>query len=139
MKTIFLTSILLPLVFMSCNKDNDQDTIKPIINLEAPAKDATFNPGGEIHFEAEFSDNEELKSYKIDIHDASSHSHSKSSTTWSFQKEFDLSGKRNHHAHEHFDIPSDCKAGEYHFVVYCTDKSGNEQIAYTDIIIALAD
>lgn len=135
MKKIFISCVaLLSLSLYSCK--DDSDTQKPTIVIEAPTSEAQFAPGTDIHFAAELSDNDELRSYKVDIHDASGHDHkSKASAAWSLQKEFNIAGKRNYHAHEHFDIPADTKPGKYHFVVYCTDKSGNEQVKYVTIKI----
>ena len=141
MKTIFRylllsTSIITTsLLFTSCDSDNDGDTIPPVINLIAPAEGGTLKIGDEhgVHLEMELSDNEMLSSYKVEIHnDFDGHTHTKSlkseeTTPFSFQKSWDVSGKKNATIHHHeIMIPENATPGNYHLMVYCTDAAGNE-------------
>lgn len=135
-KKLLLGLALLGFAFISCN-DSNNDSTPPTIELIAPTEDSEYPLGGTIDFEANFSGNVELNRYKVDIHSASGHQHSTgvAANTWTFQKEFDLNGKMSAHVQENFAIPANVQVGEYHLVVYCTDKAGNENITYTDIIL----
>lgn len=137
MKNIILILLLLSIgvVLTSCSKD-DKDTTKPQIMILEPSDDQVFYPGEAIHFGAEFIDNEELSSYKIDIHpneDGHDHKSTRGEGEWIFQKSWQFeAGKRNANIHhEEIVIPvevdgSPIHTGDYHFLVYCTDKAGNE-------------
>lgn len=144
--------------FISCEKD-EIDDMAPVINLIAPENDEPVKPGSEIHFEVVFSDNVALGSYKVNIHGAfDSHGHNAAVTratddsvayekTW-LETEFiaageePISGKRLATVHHHkIKIPTDfnkkpLKSGYYHFMVYCTDKSGIESFVAREIYIS---
>lgn len=126
--------------FAACDSDNkDNDNTKPIVVINEPTAGDSLKPGTSLHFDAVFTDDVELKNYKVDIHSAEGHSHSKatvSDSTWSFQKTFNINGKKNTTVHEHIDIPANAKEGAYHLVVYCTDAAGNETIAYEEFILS---
>jgi hypothetical protein len=145
MKSLLLFIVLLSgaVFFNSCDKE---DTKKPVINLIEPEDDEVLFTGTEIHFEAEFSDDTELASYKIDIHFNDGHIHKSSGleeeVEFSFQKSWDFEpGKKNaliHH--DEIVIPEfiegkPVKSGYYHFIVFCTDKAGNESYISVDIEI----
>lgn len=149
MKTTYLSSTVLLLLYItflsSCEKDNG-DTTKPLIEVSGPVTNDVFYIGNEIHFEVDFSDNEELKSYKIDIHDNfNGHTHKNTKddgTPWHFQKSWDFEpGQKNAHIHHHeIVIPTEIDGektatGNYHFMIYCTDAEGNE--SWTPIAIEI--
>ncbi len=135
--------------FASCSKDEDdpadeKDTTKPQINLTSPANETEFMPGDAIAFGAVFSDDKELGSYKIDIHPGEGHDHKSTSDNgaWSYQKSWSLpEGSTNETvSHSEIVIPEEVDGvptmpGDYHFLVYCTDKAGNEEFVAHDIII----
>ncbi len=135
----FVAIALLMSVFVitSCEKD-DTDTQKPVITLAAPEENEVLNIGSEIHFEVDFSDDVELKSYKVDIHsNFDGHDHKSASTgdsiAFSVQKSWNFdAGLKNTHVHHHeITIPheidgKEISQGNYHFMVYCTDAAGNE-------------
>lgn len=150
MKTInniFLATVLSTIsviLFSSC--DESGDTTPPSINLISPANGDKIQIGKVIHFEAEFSDNEMLKSYKIEIHNniENPHNHilalySTEQDTemkfFSYNEAWDISDKRNTTPHIHIDIPSGTIAGEYHLIVYCWDAAGNESYIPCKIIL----
>ena len=126
--------VLFSLVFTSCNDDGD--TTPPVINLIAPTDGAVLKIGSDIHFDMELSDNETLKSYKVEIHENMSnpHDHGKSLKSgsdteyFSYQKTWsDIEGLRNTSVHHHLIIiPENATPGAYHMVVYCFDSAGNE-------------
>lgn len=140
MKKFFLLSIIVLFFFgmFSCNKD-EKDKEAPSITLTEPEEGETFTiatgDSVEIHFNAIFSDNEALKSYKIDIHNAEGHSHK---AVESYDTVFTgaLSGIQffvHQHIFAHPFLISD--TGHYHLVVYALDGNGNEQMAYREIHI----
>lgn len=145
MKNLLLFAILLSgaVLLNSCDKE---DTKKPVINLIEPEDEEVFFTGTEIHFEAEFSDDTELASYKIDIHFDDGHTHKSAGLVdeveFSFQKSWDFEpGKKNALIHHHeIVIPElidgkPVKTGHYHFMVFCTDKAGNESFVAIEIEI----
>lgn len=132
-------------MFSSCEKD-EADTEKPVIEVSGPEADKVLYVGSEIHFEVDFSDNVELKSYKVDIHDNfDGHTHKSTKhegTAWHFQKSWDFdAGQKNTHIHHHeIAIPTEIEGekvatGDYHFMVYCTDAAGNESWVAIDVEI----
>lgn len=160
MKKLFLVSILAvgALSLSSC-KEQFKDTEKPVINLIAPLEDEGIRPGSDIHFDMELSDNEGLKSYKVNIHGAfDGHTHKAPQRaegdsiafehTWT-EADFikagakeSIEGKKSAKIHHHYIvIPSEIngkplKEGHYHFMVYCTDMAGNESMMAREIEIS---
>lgn len=121
-------------VFISCD-DSDSDTTKPVIELHEPEEGQALKIGSEygVHFEMDLSDDVMLKSYMIEIHsNFDHHSHGKSrgageTIDFSFNKSYDISGKKTAHIHHHdIMISKDATPGDYHLMVYCTDAAGNE-------------
>jgi hypothetical protein len=133
---ICLTAIF-SVAFASCKEDGD--TTKPVINLIEPEDGDVLKIGGElgVHFDAEFSDNEMLASYKVNIHpDFDGHTHTKDATTvdFEFERTWDISGKKNADVHHHeIKIPENATPGDYHLMVYCLDAAGNESHVTVDI------
>ncbi len=151
MKTIFrylllsISIITTSFLFISCDSGNDGDTIPPVINLIAPAEDGILKIGDDhgVHLDIELSDNEMLSSYKVEIHsDFDGHTHNKSlkaedTTPFSYQKSWDISGKKNATIHHHeIMIPANATPGNYHLMVYCTDAAGNETYVARDIVLS---
>jgi hypothetical protein len=123
----------------SCKEDSD--TEKPVIKLIEPAEDDLLQIGGEhgVHFEAEFSDNEMLASYKVNIHpnfDDHGHTATKDAAEtvdFEFEKSWPISGKNADIHHHLIEIPENATPGHYHLMVYCTDAAGNESHIAVDI------
>lgn len=111
-------------VLSACTK-NEKDNEKPVITVTEPANNFTVSAGGEIHFEAEFTDNEALAQYSIDIHGAEGHSHGKMASEWTSTQIVDISGTSKT-VHEHIDVAVDADTGDYHMVINCIDAAGNE-------------
>lgn len=135
-------------LFTSCSNDdtNVLDTQKPTISIIEPHNEEEVAPGGELHFEAVFTDNVELASYKIEIHsnfDSHTHSLNKSSqdNPWSYNQIFTIpAGKTSFEAIHHIDVPSEINGmpiseGTYHLGIYLTDAAGNEEQAFLEIHI----
>lgn len=143
-----LTLIVAAVFLTSCSSDDDApDTQKPTISIIEPHNDEELAPGSELHFEAVFTDNVGLASYKIEIHDDfDDHTHSvlKSShdlNPWNFEQVFQIpAGQTRFEAVQHIDIPTmingqPLSEGVYHLGVYVTDTSGNEEQAFLTIHI----
>lgn len=153
MKSIFKLSMIclmatVSLFFASCDKDDVGDTTKPVINLLEPEDGDLLKIGDErgVHFDIELSDDVMLKSYKVEIHpDFDSHVHSatlraSSSETvdFTFNKSWDISGRKNAHVHHHeIKIPANATPGNYHLMVYCTDAAGNEAHVARNVVLSL--
>lgn len=132
----------------SCSSDdNNIDTEKPVILLNAPKEGAKLVAGKDIHFDMEVSDNVMLGSYKIDIHDNSdNHNHSSALSAkeelvpFTFNKTWSLKGQKNADVHHHeIIIPATAKPGNYHFVVYLLDEAGNQSMVARAITIVGPD
>ncbi|MDR2414672.1 MAG: DUF4625 domain-containing protein [Odoribacteraceae bacterium] len=146
MKTISCFNICLLAIFalLAAACGDDSDNTKPVINLIEPADGDTLHIGDDVHFEMELSDNEELKSYKVDIHDNfDGHTHALSrdtepeSVAFSFNKTWELTGKKTASVHHHeIVIPENATPGAYHLMVYCTDAAGNEALVARDVVLS---
>lgn len=143
--SFFISALAIATFSMSCTKDDDKDTIKPVIDLHEPANGDTLFIGYENHLEMDLSDNEKLKSYKVDIHsNTDDHNHSKSAVTegaWTYTKSWDVSGLKNTHIHHHeIAVPTSVDGvaiakGNYHFMIYCTDEAGNESYVVRSVVV----
>lgn len=138
-KQLFFTGLIAAsLIFFACNKE-EKDKEAPSITLTEPEEGESYVIGSgdsvEIHFNAAFNDNEALKSYKVDIHNAAGHSH-KALASYDTVITGALSGTQyfiHQHIFAHPFAISD--TGHYHVVVYALDEAGNEQMAYREIYI----
>lgn len=146
LKYILLFSML-SMVFIACD-DDEVDTTKPEITVVAPEAETIYHPGETITIQATFTDNIELDSYKIDIHDnfdGHDHDHKKStnseepfifSGSWDFEKGLKSATITN----TEIVIPElidgeEVAHGEYHLMIYCADAAGNENNTVVEIII----
>lgn len=134
--SLFLAAIALFLI--SCEEEAGDNT-KPQIILIEPANDDTLAIGEDIHFEADFSDDVELRSYKIDIHSAEGHEHKSTlEGEFSYSHSWELvSGIKETHQHHHeILIPEGVEEGKYHFMVYLLDRAGNESWVAIDVYLS---
>lgn len=150
-------------IFTACEKEKDNE--KPVIELSGPEEGATLFIGHDVHFQVTLSDNEGLKSYKVNIHENMSNPHThKSATrhaasdsvyfekTWTeadFQKIAQTKGKtlepiqgmKSKNIHHHLiEIPEifngkPVREGNYHFMIYCSDINGNESFESRNVVI----
>lgn len=143
-KTIYIAFALLTFsfIFNACS-DDDGDTTKPVIQLDAPAEGANLMIGSDIHLDMDLSDNVMLSSYKIEIHNNfNGHTHGETRATdetvaFHFDKSWDVSGNVNTHVHHHeIVIPENATPGDYHLMVYCTDAAGNESHIARNIVLS---
>lgn len=135
------------LFFNACNKDNEIDTEKPIIDLSIrdafPLNCDTLYFGESFKFKVLFTDNVELGSYSLDIHhnfDHHSHSTEVSDCQLDLKKnplnpfvliqDFEIpNGLKNYETSQIISIPSGngnslYDEGDYHFFIRLTDKEG---------------
>ncbi|MDR2691218.1 MAG: DUF4625 domain-containing protein [Dysgonamonadaceae bacterium] len=135
---------MLAIILNGCKEDSD--TEKPVIKLEEPAEGDTLQIGGDhgVHFEAEFSDNEALASYKVDIHhnfDGHTHAMRSSAETgetvdFEFNRSWAISGRNVPIHHHEITIPENAPPGDYHLMVYCTDAAGNESYIAVNVVLS---
>ncbi|SMC41821.1 DUF4625 domain-containing protein [Moheibacter sediminis] len=140
-------AIVSAITFQSCSSDDDNgsvDTEKPVIVLNEPTDHEAFLPGSEIHLDADFSDNVELGSYKIEIHSAADgHEHKGANAVgeWFYSETNQIeAGLRNTHIHKHIAVPTTVDGlpiveGHYHLGIFLTDKAGNEQQHFIEIVV----
>jgi hypothetical protein len=141
-RSIFFTCLLALsiITFAGCKEDGDAE--KPVIYLEEPAEGDELQIGGAngVHFEAEFSDNENLASYKVDIHpnfDGHTHTRSTSETVdFELNQSWLISGKNASIHHHEIKIPENATPGDYHLMVYCTDAAGNESHIAVNVVLS---
>jgi hypothetical protein len=136
----FVLSAIMCVSFSACDEE-DADTTKPVITLDEPEDGDSLRIGESVHFECDFSDDEALGSYLIEIHNNfDGHGHktrADETVPFSIKKSYDLNNLRNTHVHHHdIVIPENATPGAYHLVVYCTDAAGNQSMVARDIILS---
>ena len=101
-----------------------------------------FKRGSVIPFHYLLSDNVELGSYNIEVHNNfDHHTHSTSAAEceidaekapvnpWVYNSDFDIpQGQQSYTATINIDIPADIDPGDYHFMVRLTDQAGWQQL-----------
>lgn len=129
MKNIKLIALILLIgvATISCKKDKEN----PVITVNEPSNHAHLKYGAELHIEATFTDDRDLKHYHVWIGNEAGIK----STDFDFEKHGDISGK-SYDFHEHKDIPTGIGMVYYiHFEV--EDKEGKK--AETKVMIHLED
>ncbi len=130
MKTtkLFFTAIAAISFSMLASCGDEGDTADPTIVLNEPEEEEVLALGGTLHLDMDLSDNEALDEYKVDIHFAAGHTHSRAEQSASIFTDTwdDASGLRNKHVHHDITLPEDAAPGDYHLIIYCTDMAGNE-------------
>ena len=121
-------AILLGTVACTNNDDIVKDNQLPIITDQGitavPMDCDVFQRGGIIPFRYRLTDNDELGSYNIEIHNNFDH-HTHGTQAESFKIP---SGSKSFDAKQDIEIPSDIDPGDYHFVIRVTDQTGNQQL-----------
>jgi hypothetical protein len=141
MKKIHLILLITSILLFACD-DTQKDDVLPVIDMSVdtafPKNCVTVYRGESFTFNALFTDNVELGSYSIEMHNNfDHHTHSTSSTECEmeavkkpvnpllFIDEYDIpQGKTSYSASIEIEIPDDVDTGDYHFMVRLTDKSG---------------
>ena len=111
-KNILTLSLLCALCACSSSDDAEtKDMTYPVITDQGitanPIDCQVYNRGEVIPFNYVFTDDTELGSYNIEVHNA---------------------GKRSFTARIDIPIPADVDPGDYHFVVRVTDRAGWQQL-----------
>lgn len=148
MKKTFLSLILL-CALSACSSSDDsesKDMTYPEISdkgiVAVPTDCDVFNRGEVIPFNYLFTDDTELGSYNIEIHNNfDHHTHSTSSVEcamdakkepvkpWVYNQDFAIpAGQRSYTARHDIAIPADADPGDYHFMVRLTDRAGWQQL-----------
>lgn len=145
-KPVLISSLILIIAFaLSCEKE-DRDTELPEIIMTGaehfPQNCDTVYIGESFTLRALFTDNYELGSYSIDIHqNFDHHSHSTDMANcqmdpvkpavnpFLFIEQFDIpEGQREYNANREIDIPEGADSGDYHLMVRLTDRTGWQAI-----------
>jgi len=134
MKTpVFFAPAFLCLAFFACSVDDLPPTI------QFPNDDIYTGKfmGDSIHVSVNFSDNEALNQFKIDIHsNHDGHSHGKPQDAlakWDTVIIGSLSGTADA-IDFYVPIPRGYLPGPYHFTVFCLDKNGNESTSNISLV-----
>jgi hypothetical protein len=142
MKETFRNTAMLlgifPILFFACENEKAQDTLKPEITFLNPLSCDTLVMGESFSITAILSDNEELGSYSIDIHNNfDGHGHSTEPETcisdlektplnpYSYEESFSLDAKlKEFTTNKTLTIPEGSDEGDYHLTLTVIDKAG---------------
>ena len=148
---------LLCVLYCACSSDNDDDTKDmtfPVISDSGitanPVDCQVYHRGESIPFLYVFTDNMELGSYNIEVHNNfDHHTHSSSSVEceqeakkepvkpWIFNQDYTIpAGQRSYTAKVSIPIPADVDPGDYHFMIRLTDKAGWQTLKAMAVKIA---
>ncbi len=124
-RTLFSALGFATLLMVGCGVDD----IMPEITINNPKENDVFETGDTIRAQLQFSDNEALSQYKIDIHgNHDGHGHGKGQAAlpaWDTLVIGDLEGSAGTIDAE-FIIPANILPGPYHMTVFALDLNGNE-------------
>ena len=133
----------------ACSNTDDEETkdmTYPVINttdiVAVPTDCDVFKRGDVIPFNCLFTDDTELGTYNIEIHNNfDHHTHSTSSIEctidvkkepekpWVYNQDFSIpAGQRSFTARHDISIPADIDTGDYHFMLRLTDRAGWQQL-----------
>lgn len=150
-----LSAAALLTAIAACSSDDEtvKDTQKPAISEAGitpnPVDCQTYSRGEAIPFQYIFTDNMELGSYNIEIHNNfDHHTHGTSATDcpldkektatnpWVFNKDYTIpAGSTTYKGRVDIQIPGDIEPGDYHFMIRVTDKAGWQELKSMSIKI----
>ncbi len=134
--------IMIALAIASCNKDDENDTQKPEIDMQFagafPTPCDTIYRGEIFTFKAVFTDNRALKAFNLELHhNFDRHTHGSHNETcpmdavkspvnpFYFNQNFEIpADSKTYDAVVAVEIPADVDTGDYHFMVKLTDAEG---------------
>ena len=143
--------LLLAMMMAACTNHDDSDMQRPVISGEGivanPTDCQVYKRGDKIPFNYVFTDNVELGNFNIEIHNNfDHHSHGtvagdcalypkkKAENPWIYNQSYEIpAGSQVFNANINIPIPKDIDAGDYHFMVRVTDKSGWQEIKAVSI------
>jgi hypothetical protein len=148
MKNYFIILAIVTLAFFAgCKKETEEvDTTYPEINISAadafPKQCSSIKRGDKFIFKATLSDNNELGSSSIDIHNNfDHHTHSTEVNDCGLDpiktpvnpflliKTYTIpSGLKTYTITQEVSVPADVDPGDYHFLIRLTDKAGWQTI-----------
>ncbi len=129
-------------LLISCSKDDEKDTEKPVIDMIAgdafPKPCDTLYIGKSFLFSAVFTDNVALGAYNLELHhNFDHHTHGSHNETcpldpikepdspFYLNQSYEIpDAPQSYTALREIYIPPDVDAGDYHFMVRVTDKEG---------------
>lgn len=132
-----LSWLLCLFLWQSCDDLELIDTNRPSIEVKVPVWGDYLQAGEQVLFEATFTDDLELATYNIEIHENfTGHTHGRIAVTkddpslskWSFKQSFTIpDGLILFQAvlDEEIGMPTNTMAGPYHFIVQAIDLAGN--------------
>lgn len=150
-KDLFLLLLCALCACSSSSDDRSKDMTMPEISdngiIPTPENCQAFGLGDTIHFHYIFTDDRELGSYNIEIHNNfDHHTHSTSAVEcvmepskqpvqpWVYNKDHNIpQGQRFHEALFDIVIPKDVDPGDYHFMIRLTDQAGWQQLKSVSI------
>lgn len=142
-RMIILTAVTI-LIATGCTKDKIDNT-PPVIDTNYstfPIQCSEIKRGERFTFKARFTDDDELGSYGLDIHNNFDH-HNHSTEVgecnpdpikapinpYVLLKNNEIpAGKKTYDANLSIDVPDDIDSGDYHFIIKVTDKAGWQSI-----------
>lgn len=149
MKASYIVACLTASAMLTaCSNDDDEtkDSEPPKIvennsseNPSNPTDCQVYHRGDTIYFNYEFTDNQELGNFALNIHhNFDHHNHPNMLVTcpldatkepnehvWIFNRTYQIpQGLKDYNAKENIPIPKDIQAGDYHFMIILTDKTG---------------
>lgn len=140
MKYYILIFTIISIGLIACERDVDD--VYPEIDISGtnafPQNCDTIYRGQAFNFIASFSDNVELGSFSLEIHNNfDHHTHSTEAeecdfhedkpavNPWLFLEQYEIpAGSQKYDADVQISVPSDIDPGDYHFQIRLTDKEG---------------
>ena len=155
MKNSHLISSLLLCALCACSSPSgEKDLVPPEIfpggEFTSPLNCQEFPRGGVLPFSYVFSDDVELGSFNLEVHNNfDHHTHSTEAGEcrqdpvkqpvhpWIFNQDYRIpAGNTTYEADLRIPIPADVDPGEYHFMIRVTDASGWQQLRSVSIRIS---
>jgi hypothetical protein len=132
-KSILQISVLAMLAILSSCSSDDKDTEKPTVQIITPSDESDYAEGDNINITFVLTDNEALKSFKIDIHENDGHNHGPRpaenvENPFSYELIENINGNlKTFSKSVVVTIPVGVELTEYDLGVFAIDASGNEQ------------
>lgn len=138
---VFLAALTLLFGFVACEKTDDTgfDTEPPALDVVAPAPCEVILFGEKLQLKATFTDNEAVKSYKLNVHhNFDHHTHGDhqevcgldeikiASNPYLNNWTVSLPNLPSISIDTTFDLPAGYEGGDYHVLLYLTDINGNQ-------------
>lgn len=134
MKFFIKTAVLiLTISALSCSK-SEKDTQAPFIKINLPKNHDNLSKGNIMTYYIEFSDDYQLKNYKINIHSSSLPIIKSTNLLWDTTINSTIGGV-SAIIKTTLNIPLNIDTGNYLFIVICSDNAGNKDWVARDFKI----